>query len=385
MLSRGEISRRIAAYAQPNSVKGYGAFLFDFGGWLLSVAGVLFLPYLAAKIACSLLAGLFLLNLGALAHEAAHGALVKGKRANKALAVIMFTVLMFNYRIWIYEHHTLHHKQTNVRHGNGWAPLSPDEYAAKGWFGRALYRLYRSPTGLGVGIYHLIERWYGENLRFAPWLPERFYASARRYNALIGLYALAAIGTLAFLAPQVAPIGPVAAVLLGFVVPFAFWVTAFSLTVFFQHMSPAVPWYKDAASVAQPVEELTLHIRMPWAVSVFTHHAMEHPVHHINGKVPFYRLREAQAELNRMTGERISGGSYTPWNLGAIMRTCKLYDYDRHLWLNFAGEVTAIPRTAEARDGEGRPVVMAGQRPVPDPSDYVLAGEAAPARAPEDA
>jgi hypothetical protein len=118
---------------------------------------------------------------------------------------------------------------------------------------------------------------------------------------------------------------------------------------------------------------------MPFPIDVFTHHAMDHPVHHINGKVPFYRLKAAQAELTRMTGQRITGGTYTPGHIAGLMRACKLYDYERHLWLDFAGNVTAIPRTAAPRDGEGRPVVMAGRRPVPDPSDYVLAGGRAPA------
>ena len=77
------------------------------------------------------------------------------------------------------------------------------------------------------------------------------------------------------------------------------------------------------------------------------------------------------------TIRNITGGTYTPGHISEMMRVCKLYDYERHLWLNFAGEVTAIPRTAAPRDGEGRPVVMAGVRPVPDPSDYVLAGASA--------
>jgi acyl-lipid omega-6 desaturase (Delta-12 desaturase) len=376
MLSRSEIAQRIAAYAKPNSVMGYGAFALDMGGWMLCIAGVLFFEHIAAKIACSILAGVFLLNLGVLAHEAAHGALVKGKRANKALAVTMFTVLMFNYRLWIYEHHTLHHKQTNVREGNSWAPLSPAEYEAKGPIGRALYRLYRSPTGLGIGVYYLIERWFGGHFYPGSWLPDRFRPSAWRYTVSLGIYAVVAMTALALIAPQIAPIGPVAAVVLGFIVPFLFWVTAFSLSVCLQHVAPGVPWYWDAKGVDQPVEELTVHIRMPWPINVFTHHAMDHPVHHINGKVPFYRLREAQAELSRMTGHRITGGTYTPGHIGEIMRVCKLYDYERHLWVDFAGQVTAIPRTAAPRDGEGRPVVMAGARPVPDPSDYVLAGEA---------
>jgi omega-6 fatty acid desaturase (delta-12 desaturase) len=288
---------------------------------------------------------------------------------------------MFNYRLWIYEHHTLHHKQTNVREGNSWAPLSPAEYQAKGPIGRALYRLYRSPTGAGIGVYYLIERWFGGHFYPGSWLPVRFRPSAWRYTAVLAVYAVVAMSALAFLAPRIAPIGPVAAVMLGFVVPFLFWVTAFSLSVCLQHVAPGVPWYRDAESVDQPVEELTVHIRMPFPIDVFTHHAMDHPVHHINGKVPFYRLKAAQAELTRMTGHRITGGTYTPGHIGEIMRACKLYDYDRHLWVDFAGKVTAIPRTAASRDGEGRPVVMAGTRPVPDPSDYVL-GEPAPAKTP---
>ena len=31
-----------------------------------------------------------------------------------------------------------------------------------------------------------------------------------------------------------------------------------------------------------------------------------------------------------------------------VLRRCRLYDYDKHAWMNFAGEVTAVPLDTSA-------------------------------------
>jgi acyl-lipid omega-6 desaturase (Delta-12 desaturase) len=345
-----DISRRIAEYAQPSTFKGLLSFAIDIAGYMAMIAVVLFVDSLVAKIAASILAGVFMLNLGSLAHEAAHGSLVRTKAGNKSLAVICFTILMFNYRLWVYEHHALHHKHTNVKDLNSWSPLSPAEYHAKSWLGRAMYRLYRSETGLGILVYYLIERWVGGHVYPGKWLPKQFHASAWRYFALMMGWA-AAFVTFLYFAPTYSSTSSFTAITLGFVVPLLQWITSFSLSVCMQHVSPTVPWYADRRSGAQQgVEERTVHITLPKWIGHFTHYAMDHPVHHINGKVPHYRLSAAQEELTRMTGERVTSAPYTPKVIHDTFKRCKLYDYERHVWTDFDGNVTGVPLLKNERE-----------------------------------
>src|SRR5690606_5128306 len=125
----------------------------------LGIAGVLLFDGVWGKIGGGLLAGLALVNLGSLSHEAAHRTVVKSKLGNKAIAVVTLTMILFNYRLWVYDHHVLHHGRTNVKHNNFLSPLTLDEYRAMPRLRRALYRSYHSPTGLGILLYFLLERW----------------------------------------------------------------------------------------------------------------------------------------------------------------------------------------------------------------------------------
>ncbi len=56
-------------------------------------------------------------------------------------------MILFNYRLWVYDHHVLHHGRTNVKDNNFLSPLTLAEYRALSPFHRALYRAYHSHTG----------------------------------------------------------------------------------------------------------------------------------------------------------------------------------------------------------------------------------------------
>ena len=97
--TRAELHARIAPFARADSFRGYKAFAIDMTLYALGIAGVLLFDAVAGKIAGGLLAGLALVNLGSLSHEAAHRAVVKSRRGNKAIAVVTLTMLPFNYRL----------------------------------------------------------------------------------------------------------------------------------------------------------------------------------------------------------------------------------------------------------------------------------------------
>lgn len=340
--TRAELHARIAPFARADSFQGYKSFAIDVAIYALGIAGVLLLEPLLAKIACGLVAGSGLVNLGALSHEAAHRALVRSRLGNKVIAVAAMTMHMFNYRLWIYDHHVLHHGRTNVQHDNFLSPITLAEYRALSPLRRALYRAYHSPTGLGVLLYFLVERLPTIHLFPGKWLPPRFHVSAWRYTALLAAYAVALLSLLVAVAAARQD-SVVAAVLCGFVLPYAVWFTVFSMTVFVQHTNPKLRWYRDMKSLDAMPEALSVHVGMPGWINHMTHYAMEHPVHHVSAMIPHYHLKQAQAALAGVAGPAIVTMPFTPANLRDILRRCRLYDYDAHTWLDFDGTVTAVP------------------------------------------
>jgi omega-6 fatty acid desaturase (delta-12 desaturase) len=340
--SRAELHRRLAPYARAVSVKGYLSFAIDIALYALGIAAVLFFPGLAGKIAGGILAGSGLVNLGSLSHEAAHRAVVKSRWGNKIIAVVSMTLVMFNYRLWIYDHHVLHHARTNVKHNNFLSPLTLAEYRAMSRFRRAIYRAYHSESGAGILLYYMLERWPSVHFYPGAWLPQRFRASAWRYAALQAAYAVSLLGVLVMVS-SARHDSVVAAVVLGFVLPYVAWFTVFSMTAFLQHTNPRLRWYRDPGSVASPPDALSVHVRVPAWLNHMTHYVLEHPVHHISAMIPHYHLKQAQAALAGIVDPPIIAMPFTIGNMQESLRCCKLYDYDEHVWVNFNGEVTAVP------------------------------------------
>jgi omega-6 fatty acid desaturase (delta-12 desaturase) len=347
-LSRAELHARVAPFARADSFQGYKSFVIDLALYAIGIAGVLLFASVLGKIAGGLVAGAALVNLGSLSHEAAHRAVVKSRLGNKVIAVVSMTLHLFNYRLWIHDHHVLHHGRTNVQHNNFLSPRSLAEYRAMPRVRRAIYRAYHSQTGIGVLLYFLLERWPTVHFYPGAWLPPRHRASARRYAALMAVY----VAALLSLVVSVSIGSVVASVLCALVLPYAVWFTVFSMTVFLQHTNPRLRWYRDLASIDVPPEALSVHVGMPCWINHLTHYAMEHPVHHVHAMVPHYRLKHAQAALAEIATPEIVAMRFTIANMRDVLRRCRLYDYDAHAWLDFDGKVTAVPRPAKrATDG----------------------------------
>jgi acyl-lipid omega-6 desaturase (Delta-12 desaturase) len=341
-VSRSDVHERIAPYARPNSALGYLAFVIDTVLYAGGIACVLFAESLGLKIAGGVLASTGLVNLGSLSHEAAHRSLVKSKLGNKILAVASLTMLLFNYRLWIHDHHVMHHGRTNVKQNNFLSPLTLAEFRALSPFRRAIYRAYHSETGLGILLYYLLERWPSVHFYPGSWLPKRLHASAWRYTALETLYA-AALLSLLVLVPSARGESVLLAVLLGFVMPYAVWFTMFSMTAFLQHTNPRLRWYGDVSSVASRPEALSVHVQIPAWMNHMTHYVLEHPVHHVSAMIPHYHLKKAQIALAGVVGPPIIAMRFTFGNMRDVLRRCKLYDYENHVWTDFEGRVTAVP------------------------------------------
>jgi acyl-lipid omega-6 desaturase (Delta-12 desaturase) len=79
---------------------------------------------------------------------------------------------------------------------------------------------------------------------------------------------------------------------------------------------------------------------MPRWFASLTHDVMDHPVHHLHPRIPCYRLRAAQAKFNELLGEHAIVEKYTLRSFLRALRTCKLYDFENHRWLDFDGKPT---------------------------------------------
>lgn len=380
--SRAQLHALIKPFAQANSFQGYKSFAVDLTLYVIGMTSVLLLEAIWWKILGGVVAGQALVNLGSLSHEAAHRSMVKSRLGNKIIAVVTFTMILFNYRLWVYEHHVMHHGRTNVKLNNFLSPLTLAEYRGLSRFRRALYRAYHSQTGLGILLYYLLNRWPTVHFYPGAWLPQRFRASALGYTALITAFAAALIGVLV-LVPSARGESVVTALLCGFVLPYTIWFMVFSMTAFLQHTNPQLRWYRDVASMASPPESTAVHVRIPHFVNHVTHYVLEHSVHHISAMIPHYNLKKAQAALAGMAEQHIITMPFNYGNMRDVLRRCRLYDFEAHAWMNFDGQVTAIPidtsRFGPSQGGRSSDEMLPDDAQPGSPGIFFPAGQAAAA------
>jgi omega-6 fatty acid desaturase (delta-12 desaturase) len=70
---------------------------------------------------------------------------------------------------------------------------------------------------------------------------------------------------------------------------------------------------------------------------------MDHPAHHLDPGIPLYELPRGQKLLERSCPEHAIVIRWTPWDYFRTCAACKLYDFRRHCWTDFAGRPTTEP------------------------------------------
>ena len=127
---------------------------------------------------------------------------------------------------------------------------------------------------------------------------------------------------------------------------------------YLQHTHPRMAWYnrEDEWSFYHVQIKSTAHVVFPHPLERLMHNIMDHPAHHIDPGIPLYELPQSQHELENQSPEH---AVVIRWNLWEYVRTCaacKLYDFDRHCWTDFAGKptsefnLTGLPKSSQSEN-----------------------------------
>ena len=119
-------------------------------------------------------------------------------------------------------------------------------------------------------------------------------------------------------------------------------------------------WFDDFHEwrVAEPQLRSTVHIVFPLGIGALLHNIMDHTAHHIDPLIPLFHVPDAQRAIEHHfeahgSGTPIFKPKVQTWTLNSFLdavRTCKLYDYDAHRWLDFDGRTTSqVPQVRSIR------------------------------------
>ena len=304
--------------------------LFAVGQWLV-VAG----PTLLWRLGGGLLTTVAIVRLFVIGHDACHQSLTDHAALNKLLGRLAFLPSLTPFSLWRVGHNVVHHGFNNLKGRDFvWQPLDPVEFQALSPARRALERVYRS--ALGPLPYYLYEIWwrrlYFPSGRNAPGGRAEF----RLDSTLVTVFAALWLGWLLLgTAAQSLP-HALAAVAIGLVVPFLVWNWVMGFVVYLHHTHPDIVWYADKGAwlKAQGILQGTIRYRVrPWW-NLLLHNIMEHAAHHLDPRIPLYRLKSAQAALARLVPDTpvVELSLRTYWR---SVRQCKLFDFERRQWVRF--------------------------------------------------
>lgn len=313
--------------------------------WISLVVVVVLATSLALKVIASLATGICVAILFVVGHDACHGSLTPRAPLNRLLGRLALVHSLHPYTSWKHSHNGLHHGWTNVRGKDVvFVPFSKAEYDRLPSWRRWAERRFRSPVGLPLFYF------------FTVWLPFEAFPGAEngprgRDRFRFQLDRLFVLGYVALLPVGLSTVAAatgqsiVAMFVLGLLVPQLTFQSIMSFVSYLHHTHARSPWYSSADDYVYFNSQVrsTVHSEFPAPIEFVLHRILDHSAHHSDPRVPLYNLRLTQAALERLYPTEVIHDS---WSLGSFlrtMRTCRLYDYEHHRWLDWEGTPLTPP------------------------------------------
>ncbi len=302
-------------YAQENPVKSWYYTLSTCFILLALLCGTLYNFHLSLKILCSVLAGLVIVRLFVIYHDHQHQAILSRSKAAEILFTVFGMYTIAPTGIWK-RSHDFHHKNNSKLFSAsiGSYPIySKEKYRSASKKEQREYLFTRHPLVILFGYFFMF--FYGMILSS---LLNNF---RKHYDSLIAL--LVHIGY---------------QVVIGWFFGWQGWLLCCFIPHFIscsigaylfyaQHNFPGVK-FKDNADWKYELAALesSSYMKMNPFMRWVTANIGYHHIHHLNARVPFYRLPEAMEEMPEL--QRVTTTSLHPKDIIACLRL-KVWDPER--------------------------------------------------------
>ena len=302
------------AYAEDSTAESWWHVLSTSFLILLSLAGTHWNFNLWAKLGCSVLSGLLLLRLFVIYHDQQHHAILPGSRIARVVMRLFGIFALSPNNIWrsSHSHHHNHNSKLRGSHIGSFPIMTKSQYLKSSMWTRRKYLFARHPLTILFGYFFV----FIFGMCIAPFLRH----PKRNYDGLIAVVLHAAIGValvhywgwMALLLTQTIP---------------HFILYAFGTYLFYaQHNFPDVSfndkagWTYDKAALESSSFMKTNRL-MAW----FTANIGYHHIHHLNSRIPFYRLPQVSREMPELNMPRVT--SLHPWEILRCLRL-KVWDVE---------------------------------------------------------
>lgn len=290
---------------------------YEFLITLVLIAGMLTVCFmqsipLAARIASSIVCGLLYVRLFVIYHDYRHRAILLNSPTASLLMKIVGLYVLAPENIWTrsHEHHHNNNSKLTMSGIGSYPTVSKERFLTLSKAQRRLYLVNRHPLTIIFGYFTLFIYWL--NLK-------SFIESPKKHmDSLVGLVAHAGIAVLIWMT-------------LGFEVYVLTWflpifiMSGLGAYLFYcQHNFPGATFKQNNEwTYANAALASTSYMVMSPVMHWFTANIGFHHVHHINSRIPFYRLKEAMEKMPELHNVKT-----TSWNPAEVWRCFRLKAWD---------------------------------------------------------
>ncbi len=282
MLRGKELILATKAFAKENRSRSWVCTLSTLGLLICSLLGTIFVPWLAVRIILSIVSGLLLIRMFVIYHDYQHHTILTKSKTADIIMTVFGIYMLAPVSIWkrSHDHHHNHNSKLFSASIGSFPVATKQKYISMSAAERFQYLAVRHPITIGLGYFTMF---------IFGMCVASFTSSPRRHvDSLIALIVHIAASVCIFIY-----LGWLTW-LLFFFVPFLLAFGLGSYLFYAQHNFPGVVFHinKDWAYDKAALESSSYMVMSP-VMNWFTANIGYHHVHHLNSKIPFYRLPEA--------------------------------------------------------------------------------------------
>ena len=307
-----ELIKATKPFAVDSTVKSWWCVLSTSVLLGLALAGTIWNVHLVGQLLCSVLAGLLILRLFVIYHDQQHHAILPHSRLAEVLMRIFGILVLSPSSVWRSSHNYHHNHNSKLRSAHiGSFPVMTKEQYLKSTSGeRGIYLFTRHPLTILFGYLFIFLHGmclypvYNQPRRSADCLV------AFVVHVLIGVSLVVFLGWQAWLLTQVIP---------------HFVASAIGSYLFYaQHNFPSVSFADKAGwTYEKAALESSSFMKTGPIMRWFTGNIGYHHIHHLNARIPFYRLPEVLGKIPELQNPKT-----TSLNPREVLRCLRLKVWD---------------------------------------------------------
>ena len=316
MLCGKELILATKPFAKENRGRSWYVMLSTIVFVIAGLAATILVPNILAKIACSILSGLLLVRMFIIYHDHQHHSILAHSKLADGLMTAFGVFILSPTSIWKRSHDHHHNNNSKLFSASiGSYPIvTRKKFQEMSRAQRFGYLTIRHPLTIGLGYFSMFI--------FGMCISSFISAPKKHYDALVALVLHVTASVLIFV------FGGFQLWFFFFFLPF---LIAFGLGAYLfyaQHNFPGVTFAenKEWAYEKAALESSSFMVMNP-VMAWMTGNIGYHHIHHLNSKIPFYRLPEVMKHFKEL--QDCKKTSLMPREILACLRL-KIWDQEKH-------------------------------------------------------